>query len=80
MKEKILRWVDPNPALDKDLNEIDATIWHYATEKDCIDMQRLYGAQMGNPPLNDKDLLLDFIAIHWAIYVDGDICNNIFQK
>jgi len=71
MSEKILRWVDPNPALDNELNQVEATIWHYATEKDCINMQRLYSAPMGNPPLSDKDLLLDFISIHWANYVSA---------
>jgi hypothetical protein len=61
-----LEWVEPWPSLDKNGSGIDAHVILKATVKDCIAIQRNKVPCTSKMTESDADLLLDFIAIHWA--------------
>lgn len=62
-----LSWVDPWEALDLELKVFTACVHHRATVHDCIGIARERAARLGYPPYpNDREALLDFIAIMWA--------------
>ncbi len=69
--EARLAWVEPWPAVAPQGGEIDAHVEMRATVHDCVNLQRVAWEAKGIPhQFRDKDLLLDFIAIHWASVVE----------
>ena len=64
----IYQWFEPWEALDSEGNPIDACVTLRASEQDRI---ATYGYRLpvDRPSISDKDLLLDFIAVHWATEV-----------
>ena len=69
--ETQLQWCEPWPARGPEDNELDAHIKLSASVHDCINMQRVVWSNQGEEHLRrDKDLLLDFIAIHWCKIIE----------
>lgn len=65
-----LKWMEPWQACGPEGNDLDAHVELRATVHDCINMERLTCRAAGTPTVgNDRDRLLDFIAIHWASVV-----------
>lgn len=69
--EARLAWVEPWPAVAPQGGPIDAHVEMRATVHDCVNLQRVAWEAKGIPhQCRDKDLLLDFIAIHWATVIE----------
>lgn len=69
-----LAWVEPHPARREDGQAVDAAVELRATVNDCINMRRLVhlSSKHAHLPITDRDLLLDFMAVHWATPVNDD--------
>jgi len=62
-----LEWCEPWPAVGPEGNTLDAHVKIRATVHDCINMARSVARHHGKPTMgNDREFLLDFIAVHWA--------------
>lgn len=71
--ETMLQWCEPRPACGPDGNDVDAHIIHQATIHDCINLSRAVARKAGRETMgNDREHLLDFIAVHWAEVVVPD--------
>jgi len=69
--QTMLQWCEPRPACGPEGNDLDAHITLRATIHDCINLQRRAAKSEGRPTMgDDKNHLLDFIAIHWARVVE----------
>lgn len=67
---QLLCWGEPWPSCGPEGNHLDSFVEMRATVHDCINMERLTAKKLGRSTMgNDKDFLLDFIAVHWAIPV-----------
>lgn len=68
---KFLQWVEPRPSRRLDGVEFNQSVQVLvsATVHDCISMARYVCKDVPEIP-DDKKLLLDFMAIHWAQVVD----------
>ena len=62
-----LEWCEPWPSTGPEGNALDAHVKLRATVHDCVNMARHIAKAHGESTMgNDKDFLLDFIAVHWA--------------
>lgn len=62
-----LEYVDPRAAVDASGAQYDACVKTVVSVKDAIGMQRHQNSLLRwKPGQSDKDVLLDFIAVHWA--------------
>jgi hypothetical protein len=69
--ETFLQWCEPWPSCGPEGNDLDAHVVLCASVHDCINLQRRVAKASGRPTMgDDKNHLLDFIAIHWARVVD----------
>lgn len=67
-----LEWVEPRPACLSDGATTDAHVTLRASVHDCIRMQRLASKKNGLMYTRvTKDLLAEFMAVHWAWAVPG---------
>lgn len=65
--ETWLQWCEPWPACGPQGNELDAHVTMSATVHDCVNLQRKVAKLANRPTMgDDRNHLLDFIAIHWA--------------
>lgn len=65
--ELYLEWHEPWNACGPEGNEVHAHVAYRATIHDCINMSRLMWKECGLPVMgDDKRLMLDFIAVHFA--------------
>lgn len=64
-----LVWHEPHSSVGPEGNHLDAHVKLSASIHDCVNMQRL-NYMSHNYPISgegiDAQLLLDFIAVHWA--------------
>lgn len=66
-KAQKLSWDEPYPGLDKQGKTVTVNVAYSATAQDCINMQRAAQFKDGHGLDGaDRQLLLDFISIHWA--------------
>lgn len=69
--EAKLQWFEPWPACGPEGNELSAHISLQATVHDCINLARSVAKSKGLPTMcNYRELLLDFMAVHWAKVVE----------
>jgi hypothetical protein len=69
--ETLLQWCEPWPACGPEGNDLDAHIILRATIHDCINMQRRVAKEAGRSTMGgDRGHLLDFMASHWARFVE----------
>jgi hypothetical protein len=65
--ETQLKWVEPWKAIGPEGNELYSHVEMRATAHDCINLMRASWQEKGrNHAGRDSDLLMDFIAVHWA--------------
>ncbi len=65
-KETMLYWREPWEVINSGGYNVLAHITMSATVDDCINIARVTAVKNGFKTESDKDLLLDFIAVHWA--------------
>ena len=69
--ETLLQWCEPWSACGPEGNDLNAHIILRATVHDCINMQRRVAKAAGRSTMgDDRNHLLDFMAIHWARVVE----------
>lgn len=69
--EVYLKWVEPWPACGPEGNDLSAHVEIRATVHDCINMERNLARASGRETAgNDRDRLLDFMAVHWATCIN----------
>ena len=62
-----LQWVEPWPGINRDGSHRDVAMVHIASATDAIALQRNFSPTIiADPP---RELLLDFISVHWARFV-----------
>ena len=72
--ETLLQWCEPWPASGPEGNDLDAHIILRATVHDCINLSRYAARHAGRPTMgDDRNHLLDFMAIHWARVVEANV-------
>ena len=66
--ETYMQWEQPWPGKSASGAPLDASVTLRATISDCIKMQRYENDKLfpDKDALNDKELLLDFMATNWA--------------
>jgi len=62
-----LEWFEPWPAVGPEGNSLYANITLRATVHDCVNMARAIAKERGKSTMgNDREFLLDFIAVNFA--------------
>lgn len=72
-KNATLAWHEPWPGMNKDLSQTDAHVELRASARECVLMARLVVARKSIDTAmsaTDEQLLLDWIAVHWAKVVE----------
>jgi hypothetical protein len=64
-----LQWAEPWPGRNRDGSHRDAAVDHIISATDAIALQREALPPRAFVPYPERELLLDFIAIHWARFV-----------
>ena len=69
MPTKIV-WDEPRRGTTHDGKNVTANIRLSCTIDDAIAMQRFLARKKGHPDMKPNELLDDFVAIHWAWWID----------
>jgi hypothetical protein len=68
-----MEWMEPRQACNQLGCDVSAHIINLVTVSDCINLSRETHRRHGNQiAFSDRDLLLDWIAIHFAVPFDAD--------
>jgi hypothetical protein len=74
-----LEWVEPWPASGPDGKDVEANITIRASVNDCINLRRWHFKLPGQPTLDERELLADFISVYWARVVTAPNQNKTNQ-
>jgi hypothetical protein len=64
----LVTYVDPYPGLDENMNEVTCTRATTFTVEDAVKIERKTHKELRPdlPNASDKELLMDFMIVHWA--------------